>query len=120
VNTSSLFDPILFGGILLVGIGYIGFLQTMKIWAKQLYPKDSRGQFEGIWILFFVLIPMIGGSLLGQLAVKKSGETFVDTVSGQTQYIPNGSIFLYGMVGILLAIVPLLLTARYRHADPKE
>jgi len=63
---------------------------------------------------------MIGGSLLGQLAVKRSGETFVDTVSGQTQYIPNGSIFLYGMVGILLAIVPLLLTARYRHADPKE
>jgi MFS family permease len=120
VNTSSLFDPILFGGILLVGIGYIGFLQTMKIWAKQLYPKDSRGQFEGIWILFFVLIPMIGGSLLGQLAVKRSGETFVDTVSGQTQYIPNGGIFLYGMVGILLAIVPLLLTARYRHADPKE
>ena len=120
VNTASLFDPILFGGILLVGIGYIGFLQTMKIWAKQLYPKDSRGQFEGIWILFFVLIPMIGGSLLGQLAVKRSGETFVDTVSGQTQYIPNGSIFLYGMVGILLAIVPLLLTARYRHADPKE
>lgn len=117
IDTSGLFHPILFGGILLVGIGYIGFLQTMKIWAKQLYPADSRGQFEGIWILFFVLIPMIGGSLLGQLAVKRSGETFVDALSGQTQYIPNGSIFLYGMIGILLAIVPLLLTIPYCRMD---
>ena len=112
LDTSKLFHPVIFGGILLVGIGYISFLQSVKIWAKQLYPADSRGQFEGIWILFFVLIPMIGGSLLGQLAVKRSGETFVDAVSGQTQYIPNGSIFAYGLLAILLAIVPLLLTKR--------
>ena len=110
INTGSLFNPILFLGILLVGIGYISFLQTTKIWVKRLYPEESRGQFEGIWILFFVLIPMIGGSLLGQFAVKHSGKTFLDTVSGQTQYIPDGSIFLYGLIFILLASVPLLLT----------
>lgn len=75
-----------------------------------MYPRDSRGQFEGIWVLFFVLIPMIGGSLLGQLAVKRSGETFIDAVSGQTQYIPNGSIFAYGLVAIVLAVIPLLFT----------
>ena len=110
VNTASLFNPVVFLGILLVGIGYISFLQTTKVWVKQLYPEDSRGQFEGIWILFFVLIPMIGGSLLGQFAVKHSGKTFVDTVSGQMQYIPDSSIFVYGLVFILLAVIPLLLT----------
>ena len=114
INTESLFNPILFLGILMVGIGYICFLQTTKIWVKQLYPEDSRGQFEGVWILFFVLIPMIGGSLLGQFAVKHSGETFLDTVSGQTQYIPDSSIFLYGLIFILLASVPLLLAGRKR------
>ena len=113
LDTSKLFHPVIFGGILLVGIGYISFLQSVKIWAKQLYPEDSRGQFEGIWILFFVLIPMIGGSLLGQFAVKRSGETFIDAVSGQTQYIPNGSIFAYGLIAILLAVIPLYLTRRY-------
>ena len=117
MDTSKLFHPVLFAGILIVGIGYISFLQTTKIWAKQLYPEDSRGQFEGIWILFFVLIPMIGGSLLGQLAVKRSGETFVDAVSGQTQYIPNGSIFLYGLIAILLAVIPLLWTRKYRKGE---
>ncbi len=114
MDTSKLFHPVIFFGILLVGIGYISFLQTTKIWAKQLYPEDSRGQFEGIWILFFVLIPMIGGSLLGQFAVQRSGETFVDAVSGQTQYIPNGSTFAYGLIAILLAVIPLLLTLRLK------
>ena len=112
INTGSLFNPVLFFGILLVGIGYISFLQTTKIWVKQLYPEDSRGQFEGIWILFFVLIPMIGGSLLGQFAVKHSGKTFVDAVSGQMQYIPDSSIFIYGLVFILIAAIPLLLTKK--------
>jgi hypothetical protein len=55
---------------------------------------------------------MIGGSLLGQFAVKHSGKTFVDVVSGQTQYIPDSSIFIYGLVFILIAIIPLVLTKK--------
>ena len=98
----------LFLGIFVLGIGYIAFLQTMKVWAKQLYPADSRGQFEGIWILFFVLIPMVGGSLLGQAVVKTSGETFVNADSLQTEYIPNGNIFLVGGIVVLLSLLPVL------------
>ena len=98
--------------LVLMGVGYVGILQVTKVWAKQLYPEESRGQFEGIWILFFVLFPMIGGSLVGQFAVRHSGKTFVDAVSGQTQYIPDSSIFIYGLVFILLAVIPLLLTRK--------
>ena len=53
---------------------------------------------------------VMGLGLLGQFAVKHSGKTFVDTVSGQMQYIPDSSIFVYGLVFILLAVIPLLLT----------
>ena len=112
LDTAKLFHPRLFLGIFLVGIGYIVFLQTTKVWAKRLYPEDSRGQFEGIWILFFVLIPMIGGSLLGGHVVKTGGETFLDAVSGQMQYIPNGNIFRAGCYVILLTLLPLLMAAR--------
>ena len=79
---------------------------------KQLYPKDSKGQFEGIWILFFVLIPMIGGSLIGEAVVKTSGETFVDAASGQTQYIPNGNIFFVGAAVIILTVIPAVFAAK--------
>ena len=113
VNTQSLFNFRLFIGVLLVGIGYIAFRQTTKIWAKQLYPEDSRGQFEGVWIVFFVLIPMIGGSLLGEQIVRRGGETFLDEVSGQMQYIPNGSSFGIGSIAIALSAIPVLLAIRY-------
>lgn len=123
VNPDSIFDLRIWLGIFVVGVGYVGILQTTKVWTKQLYPKDAKGQFEGIWILFFVLIPMIGGSLIGQKVVSSSNASFMDEVSGQWQYIPNGNIFIVGAAVILLSAIPFALTARLhkaRIAAPKE
>lgn len=114
VDSSQLFNLRIWLGIFLVGVGYVAVLQTTKVWTKQLYPKDSKGQFEGIWILFFVLIPMVGGSLLGEAVVKTSGETFLDAVSGQMNYIPNGNIFYAGAAIIAWSAIPLALTIKHR------
>ncbi len=122
VDNTKLFDFRLWLGIFLVGIGYIAILQVTKVWTKQLYPKDSKGQFEGIWILFFVLLPMIGGSFLGEAVVKTSGEVITNELSGQIEYIPNGSIYAVGAVVIALTAVPLLMAAKHfkkRVADEK-
>lgn len=116
VNPDSIFDLRIWLGIFVVGVGYVGILQTTKVWTKQLYPKDAKGQFEGIWILFFVLIPMIGGSLIGQKVVASSNASFMDEVSGQWQYIPNGNIFIVGAAVILLSAIPFALTARLHKA----
>lgn len=113
VDNTSIFNLRVWLGIFLVGVGYIAILQLTKVWAKQLYPRDSKGQFEGIWILFFVLIPMIGGSLIGQAVVKTSGETFMDAVSGQMNYIPNGNIFFVGAVIIALSAIPFAIAIKY-------
>ena len=112
VNVNSLFNLRIWLGIFIVGVGYVGILQTTKVWTKQLYPKDAKGQFEGIWILFFVLIPMIGGSLIGQAVVSSSKASFMDEVSGQMQYIPNGNIFIVGAAVILLSAIPFIFTAK--------
>jgi predicted MFS family arabinose efflux permease len=112
VDVSKIFNLQLLLGIFVLGVGYIAFLQTTKIWAKRLFPKDSRGQFEGIWVLFFVLIPMIGGSLIGQAVVQTSGETFLNAESGRMEYIPNGNIFVAGTIIVLLALIPAILAAR--------
>ena len=119
VDSTQIFNPVLWLGIFVVGVGYVGILQTTKVWTKQLYPADAKGQFEGIWILFFVLIPMIGGSLIGQAVVKTSGETFVNAESGLTEYVPNGNVFLVGAAVILLSLVPFLLAARYHRQRAK-
>ncbi len=110
VDTSSLFNLQLWLGIFVMGMGYVTILQTTKVWTKQLYPADRKGQFEGIWILFFVLIPMVLGSALGGAVVKSSGEQFLNSVSGQMEYIPNGNIFLVGAIIIIFSLIPFALT----------
>lgn len=119
VDASRIFNPVLWLGIFVVGVGYVGILQTTKVWTKQLYPADAKGQFEGIWILFFVLIPMIGGSLIGQAVVKTSGEQFLNETSGLMEYIPNGNVFLVGAVVIVLSVIPFLLAAKYHKQRAK-
>ena len=56
---------------------------------------------------------MIGGSLIGQTVVKTGGETFVNATSGQTEFIPNGNIFLVGAIVTALSAIPLLMTVKH-------
>lgn len=120
IDTSKIFDLRVFIGIFLLGVGYITVLQTAKVWCKQLYPKDSKGQFEGLWLICYSLIPAVGGSLIGQAVIKTSGKTFLDTVSGQMNYIPNGNIFIFGSILITLSLVPVLLAAKHHKKRTKN
>ena len=120
VDSTAIFNPQVWIGIFLVGVGYVGILQTTKVWTKQLYPRDSKGQFEGIWILFFVLIPMVGGSLIGEAVVKTSGEVFLNETSGLTEYIPNGNIFLVGALIVAFSAIPFLMTLKHFKKRIKE
>ena len=106
VNPATIWNPHLLLGVLLVGIGYILFLQTITVWSKRLYPEDARGQFEGIRIIFYVLIPMIVAPLISNPIIKKSGE-FVDEY-GFKEYLPTNTLFIAGVVLVLLTLLPLL------------
>ena len=113
VNTESVFNLVLLLGVFFIGAGYILFLQAAIVWSKQLYPQDSRGQFEGVRILFFVLIPMVIGPLLANPIIKKSGQ-FVDEY-GFTKYLPTHTLFLIASVLVLLTFIPLYFARRYHN-----
>ncbi len=110
VDTSTIFNPIFLLAILLIGVGYILFLQTITVWSKQLYPEDARGQFEGIRIIFFVLIPMVVAPLISNPIIKRSGE-FVDEY-GFTEYLPTNTVFLAGAILVPLTLIPLFFANR--------
>ena len=98
-------------GVFLVGSGYVLILQSMTMWVKQLYPADSRGQFEGIRVAFFTLIPMIIGTIIGNIVIKTGTGTFVDE-NGFTQNIPTEAIFFWAAVMVVPAFIPLIFAAR--------
>lgn len=113
VNTASVFNPLLMVGVFLIGTGYVVILQTLTVWSKQLYPQDARGQFEGIRILFFVLIPMCVAPLIANPVIKRSGE-FVDEY-GFTEYLPTHTLFLVASGLVLLTFIPLFFARKYHN-----
>ncbi|WP_027217212.1 MFS transporter [Butyrivibrio fibrisolvens] len=110
VDPSTIWNPNLMAGMLFVGVGYILFLQTITVWSKRLYPEDSRGQFEGIRIVFYVLIPMVIAPLISNPVIKNSGE-FVDEY-GFTEYLPTNAVFIAGLIVLLVTLIPLYFANR--------
>jgi MFS family permease len=114
VNAASVFSAqnlVLILGVFLVGSGYVLITQSMTMWVKQLYPADNRGQFEGIRVAFFTLIPMIIGTVIGNIVIKTGTGTFVDD-NGFTQNIPTEAVFFWAAIILVLAFIPLVFAAR--------
>lgn len=124
VDTGGIFSaanvPLLLA-IFMAGSGYILIMQSMTMWVKQLYPAHNRGQYEGIRVMFFTLIPMIIGTSIGNEVIKGGAGTIVNEY-GITENIPTESIYLWAAVLVLLAFIPLYFAGRryYRRLKGAE
>ncbi|PKO19004.1 MAG: hypothetical protein CVU39_00190 [Chloroflexi bacterium HGW-Chloroflexi-10] len=92
-----------------------GTLQTVMMaafgivsgaWLKDLYPAESRGQFQGIRMVFMVLLPMIIGPAIGSFLITQFG--IPTTLNGEAGFIPTPPLYYVAAVINLLAILPLL------------
>lgn len=115
---------------LLAGIGptFIGYLVlTIQFGAtiRDFTPKDKTGLFQGIRMIFFVLIPMVVGPAIGDYACRSVGATYeqVNIVAGEEVItelsVPDAKMFLYSAAVAALVFVPLFLL-RKRNIDKKE
>lgn len=117
VDTSKIFHLNLFLGVFFLGVSYVVMLQTTKIWSKKLYPQDSKGQYEGLWAISYALLPMTIASIISQNVVKIAGLTAVNDLTGQIEYIPDGKIFLTGVIISTLSLVPIVITRLARNKN---
>ena len=111
VITTTIFNPVLLIGIFLVGAGYMIVLQATLTWSKALYPEGSKGQFEGVRILFYVLIPMVVAPLISNPIIMANGE-FINAY-GEAEYLPTHTLFIAGIIVELLAIIPTLFAKKF-------
>ena len=110
VDPSNIFNIPLLAGMFFFGCGYIMFMQVLSVWMKQLFPEESKGQFEGFRIVFFVLIPWIVSPFIANPIIKNNGK-ILDS-NGLEAYLPTHVLMLVSMGLILLTFVPLLFAAR--------
>jgi len=83
--------------------------------ARDYTPEARRGHFNGVRMIFFVLIPMIIGPFIGARIIK-SGPSYLDEF-GAKQIIPGAGIFLGAAVVALLMFVPMAVIIKRMKAE---
>ena len=98
------------GGIILM-TGYLVSTAVLGAKVRDYTPVKEVGLFQGVRMIFVVLIPMIIGPLIGDSLCKSMGESYVNDL-GATVYPPNKWLFLVTGIVFLCAIVPVILMIR--------
>ena len=100
--------------VFLVGVGYVLITQACMIWVKRLFPNESKGQFEGVRVCFFTLIPMLIGTLIGNVIIKTTaqiGEPKYDTY-GHLIEVPQENLFLFAGILVIFTLIPLFFASK--------
>jgi len=74
-------------------------------WLQDKYPEGNVGKFQGVRLIFMVLIPMIIGPLIGSIIITQFGIPVI--ANGESGFIPTPPLFMIGALVSLLALIPL-------------
>ncbi len=92
----------------------VGFLMTIVLsaWHRDLLPPDARGAYQGVRLIFSVLIPMVVGAGLGSWLIQTFGERAI--INGQPGVLPPPAIYWASAVMVLASIIPVAILHRRR------
>ena len=91
-------------------IGYVVLQIQLSASVRDFIPEDKVGLFQGIRMIFSVLIPMVVGPAIGDIACRTSNLTIIEY--GVEKLVPSTSMFLYAAVVSVFVFVPILLLAK--------
>ncbi len=97
--------------------GYIFFSALSGAIVRDYTPENDAGKLQGVRMIFYVLIPMLVGPMIGNAINQAANIPLPDLGSADvmtTQFIPAPEIFLAGAIVTLLtfALIPLLVKTK--------
>ena len=90
--------------------GYMLVTASLSGKVRDLTPPDKAGHFQGIRMLFAVLLPMVIGPAIGSAVIKGGDLTYVEL--GVTKTVPTPAIFLAAAAVLLLTLIPVFILKR--------
>ncbi len=106
--------PVIIGGCVMMS-GYMLVGATLSGIVRDHTPGGLVGHFQGIRMIFTVMLPMIIGPFIGSAVIKGSDMTYMDM--GQLKSVPTPGIFLAAAVIVVLVIVPALALKKREKSD---
>lgn len=98
-------------GVILAGAvmmsGYMMMTAVLGANIRDWTPKDKVGHFQGIRMIFAVLLPMIIGPFIGAAVIRGGSGTYVEL--GQVKSVPTPGIYLAAAAVLLFVLIPVLM-----------
>jgi MFS family permease len=95
-------------GVAPTAIGYVVLGILFNASVKDFIPAGKAGLFQGIRMIFFVLIPMVLGPAIGDIACRSSAITYINEYGVET-IVPAKSMFLFAAIVSIITLIPLFL-----------
>jgi len=88
-------------------LGYGLLMIMLNAAVRDFTPKDKTGLFQGVRMIFFVLIPMVVGPFIGNLVCRVNEVKYVNEY-GVTTSAPGSVMFIAAAVVSLFIFIPIL------------
>ena len=98
--------PVMVAGTVMMS-GYMMMSAALGANIRDWTPADKVGHFQGIRMIFAVLLPMIIGPAIGAAVIRGSDSTYIDL--GQVKSVPTPDIYLAAAIVLLTVAIPVLL-----------
>ena len=109
---------VMIGGTILM-IGYLISTAILGAKVRDYTPANQAGLFQGVRMVFVVMIPMVTGPYIGQGVSMINAQTYVNEY-GQTVTRPNQFIFLFTAIVLLFVLIPLIILLRKEKTNEAE
>ena len=106
--TRGMVSTILAGIVMMSG--YMLLTAALGAQVRELTPAGQAGHFQGIRMIFGVMLPMIVGPFIGAAVIRGSAATYVEL--GQVKTVPTPAIFLAAAAVLCLLILPLQMLSK--------
>lgn len=92
---------------------------TTQAGLRDLTPKDRIGQFQGVRMVGYVMLPMIIGPMTTALFITSQGDKYVYGLDefGEAAYTCPPLMFLIAAVMVLIAIIPAIVLYKAKPED---
>ena len=109
---------LIIGGIILM-TGYLVSTAVLGAKVRDYTPVNEVGLFQGVRMIFVVLIPMIIGPIIGDAICHTQGSAEPDRF-GQAVYPPNKWLFFVTAIVFLCAVAPVIWMILTEKKNKKE
>lgn len=73
---------------------------------KDFIPEGKTGLFQGIRMIFAVMLPMVIGPVIGDMACQRAAQTIINEANAEV-IVPAKNMFLWAGIVSVLALIPL-------------